>query len=205
MPTGGRSPNPPSLRAGGAFASTITNRAPQFQPGSLRFGAIGNALLGGSPDGTNKAVFAVATTDGGLAQVNVEHGVDGLAPSGTLGPAATRIGMVFNWVPDRFLYVADPGNDAVLQLHLRDDFQVFQVLESRRLEVRTSQRRLTLRRPCRRSPTPPFRATPPWPAARTCTSPTAARAPSPAFVRTATWWPSPTSSCPARECSAPTS
>jgi hypothetical protein len=41
--------------------------------------------------------------------------------------------MVFNWVPDRFLYVADPGNDAVLQLHLDDDFRVFRVVETRRL------------------------------------------------------------------------
>jgi uncharacterized integral membrane protein (TIGR00698 family) len=126
--------NAPSWRAGGAFAGGLTNRAPQRQSGGLQFGAIGNALLGGSPDGTNRAVFAVATTDGGLVQVNVEHGVDGLAPPGTLAPAASRVGMVFNWVPDRFLYVADPGNDAVLQLHLRDDFLTFQVVESRRLE-----------------------------------------------------------------------
>ena len=42
--------------------------------------------------------------------------------------------MVFNWVPDRFLYVTDPGNDAVLQLHLDDDFQIFRIVETRRLE-----------------------------------------------------------------------
>ena len=42
--------------------------------------------------------------------------------------------MVFNWVPDRFLYVSDPANDAVLQLHLDDDFEVFKVKDTRRLE-----------------------------------------------------------------------
>jgi len=42
--------------------------------------------------------------------------------------------MVFNWVPDRFLYVTDPGNDAVLQLHLDDDFRVFEVVQTRRLQ-----------------------------------------------------------------------
>lgn len=42
--------------------------------------------------------------------------------------------MVFNWVPDRFLYVTDPLNDAVLQLHLDDNFEIFHVVETRRLE-----------------------------------------------------------------------
>ncbi len=79
-------------------------------------------------------------------QVHVEEGVDGLAPPGTFAPlsdhdeagalseTATRVGMAFNWVPDRFLYVSDPHNDAVLQLRLDDDFEVFSVVESRRLE-----------------------------------------------------------------------
>ena len=42
--------------------------------------------------------------------------------------------MVFNWVPDRFLYVSDPANDAVLQLRVDDDFEVFNVTETRRLQ-----------------------------------------------------------------------
>jgi hypothetical protein len=81
-------------------------------------------------------VFAVATADGGLAQVHVEEGVDVLAPAGTLAPMRppTRVGMVFNWVPDRFLYVSDPVNDAVLQLRLDDDFRIFEVVETRRLQ-----------------------------------------------------------------------
>jgi uncharacterized integral membrane protein (TIGR00698 family) len=139
----------PSDRAGGVFAGALTNRSRQRQAGGLLAGAVGNALLGASPDASNRAVFAVALADGSLVQVHVEDGVDGLAPPGTLAPLVrhpkgrdgatrppTRAGMVFNWVPDRFLYVADPGNDAVLQLHLDDDFRVFHVLETRRLESR---------------------------------------------------------------------
>ncbi|MEA2190561.1 MAG: hypothetical protein QOI73_682 [Solirubrobacteraceae bacterium] len=135
--------DPPSEHAGGVFAGDLTNRSPQRRPGALLAGAIGNALLGASPDATNRAVFAVATADGALAQVHVEDGVDGLAPPGTLAPLATgrpgaptRTGMVFNWVPDRFLYVADAGNDALLQLHLDDDFRIFEVVETRRLASR---------------------------------------------------------------------
>ena len=90
-------------------------------------------------------MFAVATADGALVQVHVEDGVDGLAPPGTIAPldpsAATgdgsppdRLGMAFNWVPDRFLYVTDPSNDAVVQLRLDDDYRVFEVAETRRLE-----------------------------------------------------------------------
>ncbi len=141
--------DPPSERAGGVFAGALTNRAPQRQQGALRAGAVGNALLGASPDASNRAVFAVATGDGALSQVHVEDGVDGLSPPGTLAPLPRRrpgaearsdppprAGMVFNWVPERFLYVADPGNDAVLQLHLDDDFRVFQVAGTRRLQSR---------------------------------------------------------------------
>lgn len=139
--------DPPNEHIGGVFAGDLTNRAPQRKRGDLRHGVVANALLGASPDASNRAVFAVATANGALAQVHVEDGVDGLAPPGTLAPlrqrptaAGTRsepparTGMVFNWVPDRFLYVTDPGNDAVLQAHLDDDFQIFKVVETRRLE-----------------------------------------------------------------------
>jgi uncharacterized integral membrane protein (TIGR00698 family) len=134
----------PSQGAGGVFAGAITNRDPQRVPGGLDAGAVGNALLGASPDTSGRAVFAVATADGAVVQVQVEKGVDGLAPPGTLAPlragASTeptlsrRVGMAFNWIPDRFLYVTDPRNDAVLQLRLDDDFEVFHVVGSRRLE-----------------------------------------------------------------------
>jgi hypothetical protein len=139
--------DPPSERAGGVFAGALTDRDRQRRPGSLLAGVVANALLGPSPDASNRAVFAVATADGALAQVHVEDGVDGLAPPGTLAPLArrapdpsgraeppARIGMLFNWVPDRFLYVTDPVNDAILQLHLDDDFHTFRVAGTRRLQ-----------------------------------------------------------------------
>ena len=133
----------PSERAGGVFAGDLTDSDPQRLPGNLQAGAIGNAFLGASPDTSGRAVFAVVTADGALVQVHVEEGVDGMAPPGTVAPLAQlgtqagapgRVGMVFNWVPDRFLYVTDPVNDAVLQLRLDDDFEVFHVVETRRLE-----------------------------------------------------------------------
>jgi hypothetical protein len=43
--------------------------------------------------------------------------------------------MVFNWVPDQVLYVADPVRNAVVALTLEDDGFVFEVREVRRLEA----------------------------------------------------------------------
>jgi hypothetical protein len=138
----------PSQTAGGVFAAGLTDRRPQLMRGDIEGGAVGNALLGASPDDSGRAVFAVATADGGLVQVHVEDGVDGLAPAGTLTPLAhaargggaradngppTRVGILFNWVPDRFLYVSDPVDDAIVKLHLDDDFQIFHVVDARRL------------------------------------------------------------------------
>ncbi len=140
--------DPPSPLAGGVFAGTLTNRAPQRLPGSLAAGAIGTAFLGASPDGTGKAVFAVVTADGAIVQVQVEHGVDGPVPEGTIAPLRdvsptaqapaappSRVGIVFNWIPDRLLYVADPLNNALVQLRLRDDQEVFHVAAVHRFEL----------------------------------------------------------------------
>lgn len=127
----------PSKVAGGVFAGTLTNRQMQQVPGALTRGAVGTALLGKSPDGSGRAVFAVALADGSLVQVHVEHGVDGLVPAGTIGslcdpetltghtPPVTRVGLAFNWVPDRILYVADPLHNAVAVLTLVDDGSIF--------------------------------------------------------------------------------
>jgi hypothetical protein len=52
--------------------------------------------------------------------------------------------MVFNWVPDRFLYVTDAGNDAVVQLHLDDDLHIFRVAGTRRLRSRWFSRPVDL-------------------------------------------------------------
>lgn len=138
----------PSPFAGGVFAGEATGRRPQLMPGSLGFGALGTALLGRSPDGSGRAVFAVVCGDGSVIQVHVEKGVDGLAPAGTVGwfsdpsPAAsardllaTRAGMLLNWVPDPIVYVADPMRDAVVALTLVDDGTIFQVERVQRFEL----------------------------------------------------------------------
>jgi hypothetical protein len=138
----------PHLGAGGVFAGALTNRDPQRLAGGLQTGAVGTAFLGASPDGTGKAVFAVLTADGALAQVHVERGVDGLARTGTISAladispstagatrGARRAGMVFNWIPDRLLFLTDPLANALVQLRLRDDQEIFQVADTRRLEL----------------------------------------------------------------------
>jgi hypothetical protein len=129
---------PPNKVAGGVFAGDQTNRAPQRAPGGLTTGAVGNAFLGKSPDGSGRAVFAVALADGGLVQVHVEKGVDGLAPAGTIratadGAPAARVGVLFNWVPDPILFVSDPLANAVVALTLATDGELFRVSGNRRL------------------------------------------------------------------------
>jgi mono/diheme cytochrome c family protein len=93
-----------------------------------------------SPDGSKRAVFAVLTADGALAQAHAEFAVDGLAPSGTvspipIGPAegsrVTRAGMIFNWVPDRILYITDPVRNVVTAVTLTTDDKVFRLKETR--------------------------------------------------------------------------
>jgi hypothetical protein len=129
----------PHQAAGGVFTGSQVNRQPQQVPGALTAGAVGNALLGKAPDGSGRAVFAVALADGSLVQVHVERGVDGLAPAGTIGalsdaadgtgrtPPVTRVGIAFNWVPDRLLYVTDPMHNAVAALTLVDDGSIFRL------------------------------------------------------------------------------
>jgi mono/diheme cytochrome c family protein len=135
----------PSKLAGGVFAGDRTNRKPQLIAGSLRTGAVATALLGMSPDGSKRAVFAILTADGALAQAHTERNVDGLAPPGTIsaiplpppdrapGALVTRAGMLFNWVPDRILYVSDPMRNAIVALALADDGKVFHVAGRRRI------------------------------------------------------------------------
>jgi hypothetical protein len=128
--------DPPSATAGGVFAGDQTNRADQRILGQLTRAAIGTALIGKSADGSGKAVFATVNADGSVVQVHVKLGVDGLAPAGTISPLSEgRAGAVFNWVPDRILFVADPGGNGVLALTLSDDGTVFQVDQTRRLSA----------------------------------------------------------------------
>jgi len=128
----------PSKIAGGIFAGALTNRVPQLIPGAMATGALATALLGKSPDGGGRAVFAGLHADGSVIQIHVELGVDGLAPAGTItrldsGSRAARSGMVFNWVPNRILYVADPAANAIVALTLVPDGKVFRVESTRRL------------------------------------------------------------------------
>jgi hypothetical protein len=113
----------PNKVAGGVFTGDATNRLPQqVIPAGLNSGAVGTAMLGKSPDDSGRAVFAIVSADGSVTQLHTEQGVDGLAPPGTITPltgvdpedvrstqpVATHAGMLFNWVPDAMLYVADP-------------------------------------------------------------------------------------------------
>src|SRR5215471_21114319 len=81
-------PNPTLI--GGVYAGTLTSRMPQIIPGALNKGAVGTALLGHSPDGSGKAVFAVVVADGSIVQEHTLKGLDGLADPGTIGPVLRR-------------------------------------------------------------------------------------------------------------------
>jgi mono/diheme cytochrome c family protein len=142
-PTGEPLNNAPSKLLGGIFAGTITNRSPQITPGALNSGALASALLGMSPDGSKRAVFAILAADGSLAQAHTEFALDGLAPPATITPIAvpapaaaatqmlTRAGMIFNWVPERILYITDPQRNAVIALTLTSDEKIFRVRDNR--------------------------------------------------------------------------
>jgi hypothetical protein len=135
----------PNKVAGGVFIGTLTNRAQQVIPGSMSSGALATALLGKSPDGGGRAVFAGLHADGSLVQLHTEQGIDGLVPAGSVTPfetdtRMTRVGMVFNWVPDPILYVADPAANAIVALSLRADGKAFRVESRRRLTTATFNR-----------------------------------------------------------------
>jgi hypothetical protein len=155
-PDGAPLANAPSDDAGGVFAGSLSARTSrpravrsgwlasllnrqdsgQLTPGGIDRGALGTAFLGSSPDGSGFAVFAVVTGSGAVAQVHVQDGVDGLAPSGTVdvGPDDPGvIGVAFQWIPDRALYLADARRDRIVVLDLDDDSLQFKVRRSRHL------------------------------------------------------------------------
>ncbi len=138
-PSGAPLAGAPDATAGGVFAGDATNRNSASTEG-LDHAAVGTAIMTKSPDGSTKAVFAAAEADGSVVQVHVLKGVDGLAPAGTFHPltnvsvtaaqstnpdAITRVGVVFNWVPNRTLYVSDPLRDQIVALDLSDDGTLF--------------------------------------------------------------------------------
>ena len=161
-PSGAPLAHAPDPVAGGVFAGTATNRQPQQIPGGIATGAVGTALLGRAPDGSGKAVFAVVTADGAVAQAQTLRGVDGLAPAGTISPlrdssllshdvglqlggltlglgvdvsleGEPRVGVVLNYEPSRILYMTDPLANAVVALALADNGVVFTPGPLRRL------------------------------------------------------------------------
>src|SRR5262245_2004684 len=128
----------PNKVAGGIFSWTVTNRFRRMIEGSMTSGALALALVGRSPDGGGRAVFAGLHADGSLVQVHAEAGVDGLALAGTAfdplrGDRALGAGMVFNWVSDRILYVTDPVANSIAVLPLAVDGPIFRMENPRRL------------------------------------------------------------------------
>jgi hypothetical protein len=129
----------PDPVAGGEFAGNETNRNAASTHG-LVSGALGTAIFSKSSDGSTKAVFAAAEADGSIVQVHVLKGVDGLVPPGTLSvnpnvsPSSeestdphtvSRIGLAFNWVPNRVLYAADGIANQVVAFDISDNGTLF--------------------------------------------------------------------------------
>ncbi len=117
----------PSVRNGGVFSGMVTNRHPaQVIPGGLGAGAVGTAFIGRALDDPKRAVFAVVTADGAIAQAHTQQGVDGLAPAGTVSdlrgrsdPAGMHVGAVLKYyAPEPVLYVSDPVADEVVSVTL---------------------------------------------------------------------------------------
>ena len=130
-------PNPSLI--GGVYAGDLTDRTPQVIPGGLNTGAIGTALLGRSPDGSAKAVFAVVCADGSIVQEHTLKGLDGLAATGTISPVLvgrgkdhesrppSRAGVLLNYSPARILYVSEVFTNSIAAIGLTDDGVVFHV------------------------------------------------------------------------------
>lgn len=129
----------PDPVAGGEFAGNETNRNASSTHG-LVSGTLGTAILTKSSDGSGKAVFAAAEADGSIVQVHVKLGVDGLVPPGTLTPnpnvspsseestdpnTVSRIGLAFNWVPNRTLYAADGLANTIVAFDISDNGSLF--------------------------------------------------------------------------------
>jgi hypothetical protein len=131
----------PDPVAGGVFAGDVTNRNAASTHG-LTSPALATSLVTKSPDGSGRAVFFAALADGSVVQVHVQKGVDGMvgAGPGSFAPLTgittaaaesadpdviTRVGMVFNWVPNKVLYVTDPLANRILVLDLSDDGTLF--------------------------------------------------------------------------------
>jgi len=138
-PNGAPFKSPPDPVAGGVFAGILTNRNTASTHG-LTAPSLATSLVTKSPDGTGRAVFFAALADGSVVQVHVEKGVDGLAPANSFTPirgistqraesndpdAITRVGMVFNWVPNKVIYISDSLANRILALDISNDGTLF--------------------------------------------------------------------------------
>jgi hypothetical protein len=140
-PTGLPLKGAPNAAIGGVYFGNLTNRnavttpsQPQVIAGSLNTGAVGTALLGPSPDGTCRAVFAVVTADGAIVQEHTAKGLDGVASPGTVQPILAtdkggrghrivpRFGVIMNGYTQapvkRQLFVTEPFNNTIAVVDL---------------------------------------------------------------------------------------
>jgi mono/diheme cytochrome c family protein len=132
----------PDATAGGVFAGDETDSV-RTTTGGLTAAAVATALATKSPDllTPQRAVFFAALADGRIDQVHVEKGVDPLVDAGAITPlpivdaataesteprAVTRVGMLFNWVPTRILYVSDPLSNRIFAVDISDEGTVSQ-------------------------------------------------------------------------------
>ena len=119
-PTGLPLKGAPNPSIGGVYVGDLTNRnvvanpaQPQVIPGALNTGGVGTALLGPSPDGTCKAVFAVVTANGAIVQEHTLKGLDGVAPRGAVRPIVGGDGMLSNGGEPRLRLIMNrPTNTA---------------------------------------------------------------------------------------------
>jgi CxxC motif-containing protein (DUF1111 family) len=131
-PNGAPLAGSPPPKAAGVFAGNLTNRDAATTHG-MTAANVATALLTKSPDGSGRAVFVAALADGSVVQVHVGKGVDGLVDAASFTPLAdistetanssdpdviTRVGMLFNWVPVRTVFVSDPLANRLLVFDL---------------------------------------------------------------------------------------
>jgi hypothetical protein len=162
LPLAGSPLSAPNSMIGGVYVGNLTDRdkvyaSSQILKGALNTGAVGTALLGPSPDGTCKAVFAVVTADGAIVQEHTRKGLDGLASIGTIKPlqghswdspnknVEPRLGVLMNpyvlsGAPPGTvlqLFVSEPFNDTIAVVNLgvvgSPGNQVFQAISVTRI------------------------------------------------------------------------
>lgn len=127
--------NAPNPTTGGVYFDDVTGRTPtQVVPGAISKAAVGTALIGRSPDGSGRAVFAVVVADGSVVQEHTARALDGIAPPGTVQPlvhrswgdgrgqrgrvSLPRLGVVISYAPELILYVSQPFDDSIKVIKL---------------------------------------------------------------------------------------